>query len=139
MVLQSTVEQADGRVPVTIVALAGELDGTTYQRVIETVQGVYDAGGRQLVLDLKDLTFISSAGLVALHTSLRLMQGEAPPDPEYGYAALRAINDEVDSGTAQTNVRLCGTQDAVQKVLDRTGLGGLFPSHPDRASAIAAF
>ena len=139
MALESTVDQAEGRVPITILTLAGELDGSTYQRVIDTVQGIYDAGGRHLVLDLTDLTFISSAGLVALHTSLRLMQGEPPPDPEYGFAALRAINDDVDSGAAAANVHLCGTQDAVQKVLDRTGLGGLFPAYPDRASAIAAF
>jgi len=76
---------------------------------------------------------------VALHASLRMMQGEPPPDPESGFAALRAINDDVDQGASVANVRMCGTQDAVQKVLDRTGLSGLFPSHPDRASAIAAF
>jgi hypothetical protein len=45
----------------------------------------------------------------------------------------------VDKGSTVSNVRMCGTQDAVQKVLDRTGLAGLFPAHPDRASAIAAF
>jgi anti-anti-sigma factor len=139
MALQTTVEQADGRVPVTIVALDGELDATSYEGVIDTVRGVYEAGGRDLLLDLTKLSFISSSGLVALHSSLRLMRGEAPPDPEYGWAAIRAIGDEVDSGGAQTNVRLCGTQDGVQKVLDRTGMGHLFPSYPDRASAIAAF
>lgn len=139
MVMQSTVEQTEGRVPITIVALDGELDGTTYQGVIDTVQGIYDAGGRYLLLDLTGLTFISSAGLVALHACARLMQGEPPPDPEYGYAALREMGDAVDTGAVQSNVHLCGTQTAVQKVLDRTGLGGLFPSYPDRASAIAAF
>lgn len=135
MALQTTVE-ASGRV--TILALDGELDGTNYRGVIETVQGIYDGGGRHLLLDLTDLSFISSAGLVALHSALRLMQGEELPDPEFGYAALRAINDEVDSGAMQTSVQLCGTQDAVQKVLDRTGLAGLFPSFPDRAAALAA-
>jgi anti-anti-sigma factor len=139
MVLQATVQQAEGRVPITILTLVGELDGTNYQQVIDTVAGIYEGGERHLLLDLTDLTFISSAGLVALHTSLRLMHGEAPPDPEYGFASLRAINDDVDGGAAQTEIQLCGTQDAVQKVLDRTGLGGLFPSHPDRATGIAAF
>ena len=139
MALQTTVEQAEGRVPLTILTLVGELDGTNFEQVIETVAGIYDGGGRHLLLDLTDLTFISSSGLVALHTSLRLMHGEAPPDPECGWAALRAIGDDVDSGAVQTEVQLCGTQDAVQKVLDRTGLGGLFPTHPDRATGIAAF
>lgn len=139
MAMQTTVEQAEGRVPITIVALDGELDATSYEGVIATVHGIYRAGGRYLLLDLTDLSFISSSGLVALHSSLRLMRGEAPPDPEHGWAAIRAIGEELGSGTVQSNVQLCGTQEAVQKVLDRTGLGGLFPSHPDRATAIAAF
>lgn len=139
MALQTTVEQVDGPVPVTIVALDGELDATSYEGVIETVRGIYAAGGRHLLLDLTNLSFISSSGLVALHSSLQLMRGETPPDPEYGWAAIRAIGDEVGSGTEQADVQVCGTQDGVQKVLDRTGLGHLFPSHPDRASAIAAF
>ncbi len=130
MALQTTVEQAEGRVPVTIVTLDGELDGSSYEGVIETVRGVYEAGGRQLLLDLTGLAFISSSGLVALHSSLRLMRGEAPPDPEHGWAAIRAMGDEADSGVTQTNVQLCGTQDGVQKVLDRTGLGGRLPVPP---------
>jgi len=139
MALQTTVDQAEGRVPVTILVLDGELDAASFEGVIETVRGIYDAGGRNLLMDLTDLSFISSSGLVALHSSLRVMRGETPPDLEYGWSALKAIGDEVDRGAVATNVRLCGTQDAVQKVLDRTGIAGFFPSYPDRATAIAAF
>ena len=38
MVLRTTVEQADGPVPVTILALDGELDASSYERVIDTVR-----------------------------------------------------------------------------------------------------
>jgi anti-anti-sigma factor len=139
MTLQTTVEQAEGRVPITIVALDGELDGRSYEGVIDTVRGVYEAGGRNVLLDLTDLSFFSSSGLVALHSSLRLMRGEDPADPEHGWSAIRAMGADVERGEPQTTIQVCGTQDGVQKVLDRTGLGGLFPSHSDRASAIAAF
>ena len=139
MALQTTVDQAEGLVPVTILALDGELDGTSYERVIDAVHRIYEAGSRRLVMDLTNLQFISSAGLVAMHASMRMMRGEAPPDPEQGWEALRAIRTEVEEGAVQVNLRLCGTQDAVQKVLDRTGLGPLIPSYPDRASALAAF
>jgi anti-anti-sigma factor len=139
VVLQTTVEQAQARVPVTIVALDGELDASSFEQVIDTVRQVHDAGARHLLLDLTKLTFISSSGLVALHSAFRLMRGEAPPDPEYGWNALHSIGDEQPGATSEATLRLCGTQSAVQKVLDRTGLGGLIPSHPDRASALAAF
>src|SRR5262245_10891417 len=133
MALQTTVEQAEGRVPVTILDLDGELDAASFEGVIDTVRGIYDGGARHLVLDLSGLTFSSSSGRVALHASLRLMRGEAPPDLEHGWGAIKAIGDEVDHGVAST-IHVCGTQDGVQKVLDRTGLGGLFPSYPDRAA-----
>lgn len=139
MVLQTTVEQAEGPVPVTILALNGELDASSYERVIDTVRRIYDAGGRRLLMDLTGLAFISSSGLVALHSSLRLMRGEAPPDLDQGWGALHAIGNEIGGGSELANLRLCGTQDAVQKVLDRTGIGGLIPSYPDRATALAAF
>ncbi len=139
MVLQTTVEQVEGPVPITIIALDGELDGSSYERVIDAVRGIYEAGGRRLLMDLTDLEFISSSGLVAMHSSMRMMRGEAPPDPEQGWEALRAIRSEVEDGAVQSNLRLCGTRDAVQKVLDRTGLGPLIPSYPDRATALAAF
>jgi len=139
MALQTTVEQVDAPSPVTVVALDGEVDGATFEGVIETVRGLYERGTRKLLLDLSGVSFISSSGLVAIHSAMRLMRGEAPPDPEQGWAALHAIEDEVEEGRTHTSLRVAGTQEAVQKVLDRTGLGPLIPSYPDRAAALADF
>ena len=135
MALETTVEQVDG---VTVVALDGELDGTTYERVIDIVSQAYQGGARTLVLDCSGLTFVSSSGLVAVHAAMRIMRGDPPPDLEQGWEALRAIRDEVEAGSMHTSLRLCGVQEGVRKVLDRTGLGPLLPSYPDRAAAIAA-
>src|SRR3954451_997197 len=109
MALQTTVEQVEGPTPVTVVALDGELDGATYEGIIDTIRGLYAAGTRKLLLDLSDLSFISSSGLVAIHSAMRLMRGEAPPDPEQGRKALRAIRDAVEAASAQTRLRICGT------------------------------
>ena len=38
MALQTTVEQVEGPRPITVVALDGELDGATFEGVIETIQ-----------------------------------------------------------------------------------------------------
>jgi serine/threonine-protein kinase RsbW len=138
MALQTTVERVDGPNPVTILALDGELDAASYEQVIETVRQLYADGTRRLVLDLTNLEFISSSGLVAIHSALRIMHGQTPPDPEYGWQAMRAIKDEVADGTDPNALQVVGARDAVWKVIERTGLGGLIPSHPDRASALAA-
>jgi anti-anti-sigma factor len=137
MALQTTVEQVDGPEPITVLTLDGELDGTAFEGVIDTVRGLYDAGTRVLVMDLTRLWFISSSGLVAIHAAMRLMRGEAAPDTEQGWVALRAVQQEADAGQVSTALRLVGVQDAIKKVLDRTGLGPLIPTYRDRAAALA--
>jgi hypothetical protein len=82
---------------------------------------------------------MASSGLVALHSIVRLMHGEPPPDPESGWGALHSLGQDVALGSTQAEVQLCGAQPAVERVLVRTGLSRLFLVHPDRASAIAAF
>jgi len=139
MALETTIEQASGRVPITIVALDGELDASNFTDLIATAGELYETGTRHLLLDLTDLRFMASSGLVALHSILRLMHGEAPPDPEAGWGALHSLGLDVYGGETQTEVQLCAAQPAVERVLTRTGLSRLFVVHPDRASAIAAF
>ena len=133
MSLDTTTDEVEGRIPITVVALDGELDASNFEALIDRVRQLYDGGTRQLLLDLTNLRFMASSGLVALHSIVRIMHGEAPPDPESGWSALHA-----DIGPGQTEVQLCAPQAAVERVLARTGLDRLFIVHPDRDTAIAA-
>jgi anti-anti-sigma factor len=133
MALETTVERIEGPNPVTVVSLDGELDASNFEDLIETVRGLYEGGARRLLLDLTDLRFMASSGLVALHSIVRIMHGEPPPDPEAGWSALHTA-----VGHTQTEVQLCAPQPAVERVLGRTGLDRMFIVHPDRAAALAA-
>jgi anti-anti-sigma regulatory factor len=139
MAMLTRVERVDAGVPVTVMALDGELDASNYLRLVDDVREQYDAGTRNLVLDLTDLSFIASSGLVALFSVVRVMNGEEPPDPEYGWRAFHEVSRGVEEGEVQTAVQLCGAQPSVTEVLGRTGLDRLFRSHPDRETALAAF
>ncbi len=119
--------------------LTGELDASNYLRLVDDVRPLYGAGVRHLLLDLTDLTFISSSGLVSLYSIEKVMQGQEPPDPEYGWGALHEIGRAVDDGMIQSAVQLCGVQPGVREVIERTGLDRLFRIHPDRATAVAEF
>ena len=121
MALETTVEQVSGRVPITIVALDGELDASNFTALIDTVRGPLRRGQPALLLDLTNLRFMASSGLVALHSIVRLMHGEPPPDPEAGWDALHSLGQDVAEGSTQTEVQLCGAQPAVERVLARTG------------------
>jgi anti-anti-sigma regulatory factor len=139
MAMLTRVERVDTGVPVTVMALDGELDASNYLRLVDDVRELYDAGTRHLLLDLTDLSFIASSGLVALFSVVRVMNGEEPPDPEYGWGAFHEVSRGVEEGEVQTAVQLCGAQPSVAEVLERTGLDRLFRSHPDRETALAAF
>jgi anti-anti-sigma factor len=79
-----STEQAQGEVPVTVLALKGEMDASNYQTVVAEAQKIYNNGTRHLLLDMSELSFMSSSGLAGLHMIAVLMRGEEPPDPEDG-------------------------------------------------------
>jgi anti-anti-sigma factor len=136
MALTIDVDTLGGSPSVTVVALDGELDASNYEKVIDVVREAYAAGARGLVIDMAKLTFMASSGLFALHSALRIMRGETPPDPEMGWGALHEMSHDHD--TAAANVRLAGAQEAIARVLERTGMTGLFGMDANRADAIAA-
>ncbi|CAN5608261.1 hypothetical protein BH20CHL7_BH20CHL7_16880 [soil metagenome] len=139
MALETTIEQVDARVPVTVVALDGELDASNFAGLVEAIQGLYASGTRHLLLDLSDLRFMASSGLVALHSIVRILDGQSPDDADAGWDALHAVGHDASGGSTQTAVQVCSPQPGVQRVLDRTGLSRLFRTHPDRHAAISAF
>ena len=83
------------------------------------------------------MRFMASSGLVALHSIVRIMRGEAPLDTESGWSSLHATAPP-EGDERQSAVLLCAPQPGVERVLSRTGLDRMFHVHPDRASAIAA-
>jgi anti-anti-sigma regulatory factor len=139
MTLNTTVDEAAGRVPITVLSLDGELDASNFEALIDQVKGLYDGGSRALLLDFTELRFLASSGLVALHSIILIMRGDSPADPDSGWGAFHSLAEEVSSGGVQTSVQLAAPQPGVERVLQRTGLDRLFPIHPDRATALAAF
>lgn len=63
--------QADGKATVTVLHLKGQLDGSTESQLMEQARQVYDEGSRQLLLDLSELTMLTSAGLRAIQNIFR--------------------------------------------------------------------
>jgi len=132
------VENAQGRVPVTILELHGDLDGSNYQEVIARARDLYGAGMRHLVIDMGDTAYMSSAGLVALHSAILLLRGEQPPDPESGWSAFHAIARE-QGGGMQKAVKLLNPQPRVRRTLEMTGMQEFFEVYTDRQAAVESF
>lgn len=136
MAMTIDVERVEGNPPVSVIALEGELDASNYEQVIDAVRRAYDGGARGLVFDLAGLSYMASSGLFALHSAVRIMRGETPPDPEGGWGALHEVSHDHDAEAA--NVRIAGAQEAIARVLDRTGMSRMFGVDATRADAVAA-
>jgi anti-anti-sigma regulatory factor len=134
-----SVSQAQGRVPVTILSIQGDLDGSNYQDLIAKAKELYNAGTRHLVLDMTNVPFMSSAGIVALHNAALLMRGDQPPDPEQGWAAYHAVARDRDGSGLQQHVKLLNPQPRVDRTLGIAGMKAFFEIHTDLATAIASF
>lgn len=133
-----TINQTQGKVAVTILGIHGDLDASNYLDVVAKAKEAYDAGARYILIDMNDMPFMASSGLVALHSVALLMRGEEPPDPEYGWAAFRAIDRDRESGL-QRQVKFLNPQPKVDQVLEMTGLKEFFEIHTDLETAIASF
>ncbi len=133
-----SASQMQGNVPVTVVKLDGQLDGQNYQELINKAQELYNSGTRDFLIDLSDLTYISSAGLVALHSVALLAKGEELPDTEHGWSAYRSMGRTSTAGL-QTHVKLLSPRDEVRNVLDMVGFTNVFEIFTDRDEAVKSF
>ncbi len=133
-----TVEAVRGRVPVDILAIHGDLDASNFELVIAKARELYAAGARHLLLDLSDMPFMGSSGVVAIHSVALLMRNEEPPSPEHGWQAFHAIGHALEKQVEQF-VKLLNPQPKVQRTLQMTGLDEFFDIYSDRDRAIASF
>ncbi|MGH2536303.1 MAG: STAS domain-containing protein [Candidatus Promineifilaceae bacterium] len=74
--MEIVVSQAQGRVPVTVFKLKGDLSGE--EPLQSRAEQAHAAGMRDLLLDLSEVPYISSAGLRALHVLYRLLRDGDP-------------------------------------------------------------
>ena len=122
---------------VAVLGLTGELDGSNFEQVIDAGRVARDGGARRIVIDLSGLTYMGSSGLVAIHSIALLLRGQEPTSPQDGWQALHDLGTAT-AGDAEQGVVLAGPPPSIARVLDRSGMLGLFPVHADRASAVAA-
>ncbi len=127
-----------GSPQIMILDLDGELDASNYLDVIDHVRRLYKDGARHLVLDLSDLKFLSSSGLVSLHSAALIMRGEEPPNPELGWSAFHSIAADVEQGF-ETCCTLVNPQGRVRKTLEMTGFNTFLRIFDDTDAAVRSF
>jgi anti-anti-sigma regulatory factor len=136
--MQIDFSKQESRVSVTIMQLTGNLDASNYAEVIAKAQAVYDEGARNLLVDLSKVPYVSSAGLMSLHTVALIFVGHSMNSKESGRPVSRSINAQNEK-TVRQHVKLLSPQPAVEQVLDVTGLKQFLDIYTDLETAIQSF
>ena len=133
-----SVRQMEGKVPVTVLGVQGDLDASNYQDLIAKATEARGAGAKDILLDMTNTSFVSSSGLVALHSIALLMRGEPPPSLDAGWSAIQSIHRGLGSGV-QEHFKLLSPQPYVVRTLEKAGLIEFFEIHTDLDTAVASF
>ena len=136
--MQITTTTQQGRVPVTVLQLFGNLDASNYTDVIKQAQVLYDGGARDLVIDLSRVPYMSSAGLMSLHTVALIFAGQSLQPNSSGRPIFRSLDPDRDQAARQ-HVKLLSPQPAVDQVLDTVGLKHFFEVFSDPDAAVKSF
>jgi anti-anti-sigma factor len=136
--MEIMISQEQGRNAVSVIHVSGHLDGQTYQDLITKAREVVKAGAKYILLDLSDLAYISSAGLVSLHTIALMTRGEELPDPEQGWSTLKSM-DRARDGGLQKNLKLLNPRPEITNVLEMVGFSEFFEVFTDKQKAVDSF
>lgn len=122
---------------VVVMRLTGAMNG---KMLVAEAQKFYKAGARSLLLDMTDLTFISSYGLSALHHIALMYRGEGRATFREDRSAVKTMNKERDEGfKIQEHIKLLNPSEAIRDVLDIVGFTAFFEIYSDLDSALASF
>lgn len=127
-----SVSHEEGRVPVTVFHLEGDLIHEEPLR--SRVQEAYDDGARHVLLDLKNVPYISSAGLRVLHYVYNLFN----VNDEQGDG--REVRRAIASGSYKSpNLKLLRPSKNAMKALSIAGYDMFLDIHDSQQEAVAAF
>jgi anti-sigma B factor antagonist len=129
-----TTVTATGRVPVTILRLKGNLDASTYQQLEDYALDAMKSGAKDLLLDLSDVHYISSAGLRALNSLYQRLH------PDESISSMQVVGQGVRDGTYQSpHLKLLNPSQRVREVLSLAGFDMFLDIHDAEPDAINAF
>jgi len=136
--MQINVSTQQGRVLITILQLNGELDASNYTEPIQQAQALFDGGTRNVIIDLSNVPYMSSAGLMAMHTMALIFSGAQPPNTQSGRPSFRAVDPKRDQ-VVREHVKLLSPQPQVDQVLEVVGLKHFFEIFSDLDTAVKSF
>jgi anti-anti-sigma factor len=124
----------NGRVPVQIMHVHGDLDSSTYQAFESKASELIRNGTQYILVDLALTSFIGSAGLRAIHSIYNQLRAAKPDmsDDE--------IRKGISSGTYKSPyLKILNLSTETEKAFSMGGFDMYIETHDDLLTAVASF
>ena len=124
----------NGRVPVQIMRVHGDLDSSTYEAFEAKASELIKSGTQYILIDLAHTPFISSAGLRAIHSIYNQLRAAKPDlsDDE--------VRKGISAGTYKSPyIKLFNLTTEAGKAFSLGGFDMYIETHDDLLTAIASF
>jgi hypothetical protein len=130
--MEITVSQEQGRMPVTVFHVRGPV--IEEEQLQTRAKEAYDAGTRNLVIDLSEVPYMASPGLRALHYIFTMLRTAEPGESD------DAVRKGIASGTFKSpHLKLVKPTRDVHEILKTTGYDMFLDIHKSVKDAVASF
>ena len=134
--MEIKVSTENGRVPVTLLHVDGNIDSSTYEAFLAKVRSLIKDGARYILIDLAHAPFVSSAGLRAFHTifnELRSINPESNLSDEQ-------VKKGISAGTYKSpHLKLLNLSPETKTAFETSGFDMYIDTFTDQKAAIASF
>lgn len=133
--IQIVVSQEQGSVPITVFHIKGAIGADNYEQLQTRTSEVFEGGTRNLILDLSEVTYMSSAAFRALHHIFNLMHPGTADETMSKAAESWWQGDAAKS----PHLKLVSPPSDVLKVIKAVGFDAFLEIYNNREEAVASF
>jgi anti-anti-sigma factor len=126
----------NGRVPVTVMHVDGNIDAQTYEQFQAKAQELISQGAQHLLIDLGHSPFVSSAGLRAFHQLFNQLRA-SDPDNQLSEADVRR---GISAGTYKSpHLKLLNLSKETRTAFELSGFDMFIETFDNKEDAINSF
>jgi len=125
--------RTDGRVPVTVIFVQGNIDTLSFSDLENAGRQLYEQGSRRMLLDLTQVRYVNSAGLRSIHTIYNLLRKDSSDEAD------EMLGKRVDENLRSRLLKLVGPNQNVRELLLTSGYEQFLEIHENVDSAIQSF
>ena len=128
------VTTENGRVPVTILAVSGNIDTSTFESFLTKSEELIKGGARHILVDLSNVPYMSSAGLRVLNAMFNRLRSS------YSDMSEEEVLLAVNAGTYKSpNLKLLNLSEQSKFAFETAGFDMYIETFTDRDTAINSF